>query len=161
MSKYASNYLRCSVCGQEFDLRRGGRRELGLGGPVCSECLSRQGVQRSSRVRLQPGVGGTIAKCAVGLVFLVTALTMDDAGGMGVGIVMGLALIAWGVWPWLRMLAAKNRAEKESAAADARWRAELRAREERALNERKICPACGAPTKGRVCEYCGSPLPKE
>ena len=158
MSKYTSYYVRCAVCGEEFDLRQGGRRDTAMGGPVCPECLRRQGVQRTQRVKLQPGVGGTIAKFAVGLVFVVTALGMDDFTTAGVGIVMALALFAWALWPWLRMARAKSRAEKEAAAADERWRAELKAREEQALNERKICPSCGAPTKGRVCEYCGSPL---
>ena len=52
-----------------------------------------------------------------------------------------------GVWRLLPETAAAE-AEAQAAAAEA----------ERIANEPKICPVCGARTKGVVCEYCSSPL---
>ena len=78
------------------------------------------------------------------------SVTVDGeiVGKTGPGI---LALIAWGVVPWLT---AKKKREAAAASAEA---ARIAAEQQR-LNEPKLCPACGATTKGLRCEYCGTPL---
>ena len=104
--------------------------------------------------------GAMIAKIAVGILFLISGLTTDwtessDAsnplGPMLLSVIIGIALIAWGLVPWLN-------AKKKREAAAAKAEAERRAEEERRMNEPKVCPACGATTKGILCEYCGTPL---
>ena len=93
--------------------------------------------------------GAMIAKIAVGVIFLIVSLTSGelDLTGRGIGIVIAAALIAWGVLPYWK-------AKKASEAAAARAAAEEFARK----NALRKCPACGAMTKGDVCEYCGAAL---
>lgn len=114
------------------------------------------------RAPRRPGIGGTVAKIAIGVVFM--AISGSDPGESNptVFIIMcltiGLALIAWGVLPWLRFQREEKRiaAEKEARRLEeARIRAEEKAERE---NAPKLCPACGATSRGTVCEYCGTKL---
>jgi len=74
------------------------------------------------------------------------------------GIIVGVALTLAHFYPWIKALRLKK-AEK-AAEQSARWaeldakRAELQA----VAEEPKRCKACGATTKGKICEYCGSLL---
>ncbi|MBR0354893.1 MAG: hypothetical protein IJK35_05945 [Oscillospiraceae bacterium] len=111
----------------------------------------------------RPSVGGTIAKIAFGIMFI--GVSGGDPGESDrisfivVSITVGLALIAWGLLPWLRVWREEKRrrlAEERQREEAARLRAERKAEKE---NEPKVCPNCGAPGRGRVCEYCGSVLP--
>lgn len=110
----------------------------------------------------KPGIGATIAKIAFGVMFLGVSFSdpgeTDRTAFLVVGLAIGLALIAWGILPWLR--AAKEekqlRLETERRREEARLRAERKAEKE---NEVRICPNCGATSRGKVCEYCGSKLP--
>ena len=94
---------------------------------------------------------GTIVKVVIGVICIISAFMTGSLGAALTGIVIGLALIAWGLLPWLLP---RLRAKKEAAAA----KAEAAAKEEARLNEPKRCAACGAVTKGDTCEYCGAPL---
>ena len=152
----AEQLVRCRKCGKVFDANQGGCYDRTLQGYLCGACMNTLSV----RGRKMPSTGGTVAKLAFGALFIVTAFTMDDAGGLGVSIIIGLALIAWGLLPWLRIRREQTAAQQSAAAERERLRAEKREAEQRELSEQKICPACGAPTKGRVCEYCGTPLPR-
>ena len=113
---------------------------------------------RERETGMRQSQGAMIAKIAVGILFLISGLTTnwtetseDPLGPMLISILVGLALIAWGLVPWLN-------AKKKREAAAAKAEAERQAAEYRRLNEPKICPACGAATKGIQCEYCGTPL---
>ena len=99
----------------------------------------------------QWGNGAMIAKIVIGAIFFVSGFTTGSVGPTLVGVIIGLGLIAWGLLP---MLLPRIQAKKEAEAAEAARKAE----EERLANEPKACPACGAHTKGHVCEYCGEPL---
>ena len=112
---------------------------------------------REQATGMRQSMGAMIAKIAVGALFLISGITTDwqeNGGGTGsmlISLLFGIALIAWGVVPWLT---AKKKRETAAANAEA---ARLAA-EQRRLNEPRICPACGATTKGTCCEYCGTPL---
>jgi hypothetical protein len=85
-------------------------------------------------------------------------VTFGDAGEsdpvafLVVGLALGLAFVAWGLIPWLRIIKEEKRQREEAE----RLRAEQKAAKE---NEWKLCPNCGATSRGAVCEYCGSRLP--
>ena len=98
--------------------------------------------------------GKTIAKLAVGLIFLVTAFSMEETDTMLVGLVIALAIIAWGLIPLLRSWLAFRSSQERRQEAERQRRAAARQRQ----NTVRTCPNCGASTKGPICEYCGSPL---
>ena len=81
-----------------------------------------------------------IAKIAVGCLFLVVSFGMDNAVEVCVGLILAAALIAWGLVPYF--LAKKKQEEQRRKEA----------------RRKKVCPYCGATTRGNVCEYCGSDL---
>ena len=104
----------------------------------------------------RPSLGWTIVKVALGVMFI--GVTFGDAGEADpaafivVGLAIGLGLIAWGLIPWLRIMKEEKRKREEAE----RLRAEQKAEKDRAW---KLCPNCGATSRGQVCEYCGSRLP--
>lgn len=154
------HYVSCVRCGLQFDASRGGfsydedsRRY------TCPDCVKRMRREREeykkSRAKrereeavekqkqsatMKQSLGAMIAKIAVGCLFLVASFGMDNAGEVCVGLILAAALIAWGLVPYFM---AKKKQE------------ELRRKEAR---RKKVCPACGATTRGNVCEYCGSDL---
>lgn len=101
----------------------------------------------------KPSLGPTVAKVAIGVAFIATGFTNLDRGigFLGVALVIGGALIAWGVIPHIQYRQALEAAEEQQ-----------RLEEEQArqveLNKVKKCPACGARSQGERCEYCGHPL---
>ncbi len=118
---------------------------------------------REKETGMRQSTGAMVAKIAVGALFVVSGLTTDWAkeattsdplGTAVISIVIGLALIAWGLLPYLS-------AKKKRAQAAAEAAAEKAAAEQRTLNAPWVCSACGASTKGLVCEYCGTPKPKD
>ena len=114
---------------------------------------------REKATGMRQSTGAMIAKIAVGALFLISGVTTDwhspeysePVGAMIFSLIIGLALIAWGLVPWLL---AKKKLRDAAAKAEAQRQAE----EYRRLNEPKLCPACGATTKGTRCEYCGTAL---
>ena len=155
----AKHMVTCLSCGKRFDANRGGYYLKSRQRYLCPKCGKEHNREvkeeradvREAQTGMRQSTGAMIAKIAVGALFFFVAFTMDSAGSVIVGLVIGLALIAWGLLPWLLpRLQAKKAAAAEAAAA--------RAEAERLANEPKVCPACGAHTKGEKCEYCGSPL---
>ena len=157
----AKHMVTCMNCGKRFDANRGGyyfKTKQRYMCPKCGKAHNRELKEEQADVReaqtgMRQTTGAMIAKIAVGVVFFFMGFTMDSFGSAIVGIVIGLALIAWGLLPWL-LPRLKEKKEADAAAAAARAEAE------RLANEPKICPACGAHTKGQKCEYCGAPLDK-
>lgn len=111
----------------------------------------------------KPSVGAAIAKIAFGVMFIGVCFgepkESDPVSYLVVGLALGLALIAWGLIPWLRVWKEEKRLrleEERQKEESERLRAERKAEKE---NELRTCPNCGATGRGSVCEYCGSKLP--
>lgn len=144
----------CKVCGKRFDANKGGFYDAGSRRYICPKCGKAhnravkevEADRREAATGMRQKPGAMIAKIAIGLMFFFVSFGMEDASSVVIGLVIGLALIAWGLLPWLLPRLKEKKAE--AAAAEA------------AAKEAKLCPYCGAPTKGDTCEYCGSPLPK-
>lgn len=100
-------------------------------------------------------VWALIVKAALGLVYFllgVQALTLGGDGKTRIYLlVLGLAFLAWAVIPVF--VARAHKAERQAAIEN-----KIRVEVERVENEPKTCPACGAQTKGTVCEFCGTKL---
>ena len=149
----------CQNCGKQFDASKGGYYNSQSRRYTCKSCGAKlkkerkeiQADQREARTGMLQSQGAMIAKIVIGAIFIISAFTTGSVGPTILGIVIGLALIAWGVLPWYLPKKAAADAEKKAAA-------EAVAAEEQRLNKPKICPACGAKTKGDECEYCGAPL---
>ena len=116
----------------------------------------------SNNIR-RPSTGGTIAKLVFGVILAGTSFgdpgDSDPVYFLVVGLAIGLGLIAWALLPWLSVRKQEKRLaaqEEERKRELARIRAEEKAERE---SEIKICPACGATSRGKVCEYCGTKLP--
>ena len=140
----------CVQCGRQFDARKGAHYDPQTRRYTCKSCLKKyNGDVRERSTGMRQSKGAMIAKIAVGVIFLIVALTSGelDLAGRGIGVVIAAALIAWGLLPYLK-------AKKEREAADAQAAAAEFARK----NALRKCPACGAMTKGDVCEYCGAAL---
>ena len=102
-------------------------------------------------------IGTTIAKIAFGAIFFAVGAIPDPElsdGGHAMGIIIGLALIAWGVLPYIIAWREMKEDERNFQKAEEARRAE----QERLANVPKKCPNCGATTHGTACEYCGAPL---
>ena len=108
-------------------------------------------------MKKKPSLGGMIAKLAFGAVFIVIGIAPDpefEAGARGMAIIIGVALIAWGIlkyFGWYRqhkqIMMELDREEKEIASL-----------KEAVRNKPRKCPHCGGTTRGNVCDYCGSAL---
>jgi len=155
----AKHMVICMNCGKRFDASRGGyyfKSQRRYMCPKCGKAHNRevkeeQADYREARTGMRQTTGAMILKIAIGIICVISAFMTGTVGAALTGIVIGLALIAWGLLPWL-LPRLKEKKEAEAAAAAAR------AEEERLANLPKICPSCGAHTKGQTCEYCGAPL---
>ena len=96
---------------------------------------------------MRQSMGAMIAKIAVGALFIVSPLTTGEASTIVTGLIIGLALIAWGLLPYIKA----KRTKRENV--DAQFE-----KMQTEANAAKVCKACGATTKGLYCEYCGSRL---
>lgn len=140
----------CRECGRQFDASKGGYYDKISGRYTCKSCGKKiAGDARERSTGMRQSKGAMIAKIVIGVLFLIVSLTSGelDLAARGVGIVIAAALVAWGLVPYLK-------AKKANEAAAARAAAEEFARK----NALRKCPACGAMTKGDVCEYCGAAL---
>ena len=151
----AKHMVICQECGKQFDASKGGYYNRDSRRYTCKSCGSKQkkeirtaqADERERTTGMRQSRGAMIAKIVVGALFIISAFGTGSFGATLVGIVIGLGVLAWGLLPWYKV----KKEEKDAAAREA-------AEEEKRLNAPKICPACGAKTKGETCEYCGAPL---
>lgn len=158
----AKHMVICMSCGKRFDASRGGyyfKSQRRYMCPKCGKAHNRevkeeQADYREEKTGMRQTQGAMIAKIAVGALFVCVGILGGDMefGARMVGLILGLALIAWGLLPWYKVYKAK----KDAAAAEA---AERAAAEAARLSVQWTCPACGAKTRGDACEYCGEPKP--
>lgn len=146
----------CVECGCQFDASKGGHYDNKTRRYTCKSCCRKYNANlRERKTGMKQSMGAMIAKIAIGALFVISGFTAmakqestgDAIGTLLVGLVIGAALLAWGLVPYLKAKKANDAAAAQAAAAAF----ELR-------NAPKKCPACGAMTKGDVCEYCGAAL---
>lgn len=161
----AKHMVICMSCGKRFDASRGGYYFKSQRRYMCPKCgkthnrevKEEQADEREARTGMRQTTGAMIAKFAVGALFICVGLFGGDMefGARMVGLILGLALIAWGALPIIKTKKAYAEAEQRRQAEIARQAAEAEA----LRNMPWTCPACGAKTKGDACEYCGEPKP--
>lgn len=145
----------CVECGKRFDANKGAYYDRDSRRYTCRDCIKRErkaiqatakrraADQRERQTGMRQSIGSMIAKIAAGALFIIVGADMDTTSEVLTSLVLGGALIAWALVPYIKA----KKAEKQSAA------------EVKALSDLpKTCPHCGANTKGNVCEYCGSRL---
>ena len=150
----------CRECGKTFDASKGGYYDKVSRRYTCKSCGAKlkkeqravEADRREASTGMRQSTGAMIAKIAVGVIFIISAFMTGTVAATLLGIVIGLALIAWALLPWYKV-------KKDAADKAKREAAEAAAAEEKRLNAPKMCPACGAHTKGEICEYCGAKLP--
>ena len=148
----------CVECGRQFDASRGAYYDKNSRRYTCKSCLKKYNANvREKQTGMKQSMGAMIAKIAFGALFVLIALVngipkASESPAEGItfiltGLACGAALLAWGLVPYLKT----KKANDAAAAAAAAAAFELK-------NAPKKCPACGAMTKGDVCEYCGAAL---
>ncbi len=139
--------LTCAECGKAFNAAYGSFFDPVTHQYTCPNCAAR--LRRGSRVKM-PRAGGMVAKLAAAVLFAVVAVSPSESWSvdyMIISLAIAAAFAAWALIPYFRA----RREQKLEADYINRQRFEI-------FSEPKICPACGAPSKGRICEYCGTPL---
>lgn len=135
----------CQNCGRQFDANRGGYYNRNTRRYTCKACgnMRRTGMKQSK--------GAMIVKIVIGVLFILAGFTSPESGWtIGyflTALVIGGALIAWGLVPYLKPKMELKKQQKELDDL----KAEL-------YNMKKKCPSCGAMSTGDYCEYCGSKL---
>ena len=139
----------CVECGKRFDANLGGYYNQKSRRYTCKKCKNRiknenrnkmsayQATEREKRTGMKQSLGAMVAKIVVGLVFVLMGF-LSPEGGWTLGyfftaLVIGAALIAWGLLPYLKA----KKAHKDEQVVG------------------KICASCGATGTGDACEYCG------
>lgn len=146
----------CTECGRRFDANWGAAYDKGSRRYVCPRCVRKHNAGvRERQTGMRQSKGAMWAKIVFGILFVCAGFGTPEQG-WSVGyfltaLVIGGALIAWGLVPYLR-------ARKEKKEADAEVARRIAADAERIANTVHTCPACGAQSKGNFCEYCGTKL---
>lgn len=163
----AKRMVICVECGRRFDAEvEGARYDPSSRRYTCMDCAKKE-EEYAARRRIEnagkPDFSGVkkqkplalILKLFFGVVCVCVCFSKDmEFGARILALVVGLALLAWAAFPFYK-------GRKAVLEAKARQQAEIdrqAAEAERLANVPKVCPACGAQTKGDKCEYCGSPL---
>ena len=150
-----ANMVTCGICGKSFDFDTGGTYDRSGKRFVCPDCA---GIARTSKKREAPEFSGKmIAKLIIGGIFLAFGVSEipTNMGDFAFGLAIGLPLILWALFPWIRYYSAsKNEAELK----DRLYEEKIQHKKEQEAKP-KICPGCGATSHGQVCEYCGTRLP--
>ena len=167
----ARHLVICPSCGKQFDANEGGSYDEYIRRYTCPSCVAeQQRISRNVQIRQEtvqtqevpaPRAGRMIWKLAVGALFVIASfqfITDVQIGPLLTGLVVGAGFIAWGLVPYLAQKKAHDASVANRAAEIRTAEERIRIETERALNAPRICPACGATTKGQKCEYCGTPL---
>ena len=149
-----ANLVRCSICGKGFNFDAGGKYDDKTGRFICPDCVSEASPSRKQKLR--PRIGSTITKLIFSFIFIAFSIEegFADPGNMAFGLAIGLPLLLWAAVPWLlyrKDLQRQEEFEKRLFEEKQRLRREFD-------EQPRICPGCGATTRGKVCEYCGTKL---
>lgn len=146
-------WVTCIECGRQFDVNhRGGYYDRKTKRYTCKSCGKKLQADYNERTTgMRQSRGAMYAKIIFGAIFIIAGFSSPETGWtIGyflTALVVGGGLIAWGLVPYIKA--------KKEAAAEAEAKAEAIQEE---LNTPKKCPACGATSKGKYCEYCGTHL---
>ena len=103
---------------------------------------------RKSAVK-RPKLGSAIAKVTFAALFAIMAFSMDDLSSLLISIVLAGAFLLWAAIPFYQYRQEVQMAEETPNVQELDTN-----RAVRSIGLR-ICPFCGAPMAGEVCEYCG------
>lgn len=148
----------CQRCGRQFDANKGASYDRQSRRYTCKRCLKEMaGNTREKATGMRQSTGAMIAKIVFGALFVLIALVngipqVAESPAEGItfiltGLACGAALLAWGLVPYFKAKKAQDAAAARNMAAEIAQQ-----------NAPKKCPACGAMTKGDVCEFCGTAL---
>lgn len=162
----ATRMVICVDCGRRFDAEKEGAKYIPSSRRYqCMDCAKKEETAMKQRRIENAGRAdfsgvkkqkpwALILKLFFGVLSIVSCIGADmEAGARILGIVVGLALIAWALYPFCMAKRALDQAKKRQQEEIARQAAE----EEAIRNAPWTCPACGGKTKGDACEYCGTP----
>ena len=145
----SKHFVICAQCGKQFDANRGGYYNSKSRRYTCKACgKAHQAAVREQRTGMKQSMGAMIAKIAFGILFVLAGFSSPE-GGWSIeyfltALVVGGALIAWGLLPYLKVYKEKRAEElSKRKAADQQ------------SNSIKTCTSCGATGFGDFCEYCG------
>jgi membrane protein insertase Oxa1/YidC/SpoIIIJ len=160
-----SHWVVCKLCGRQFDVEKKGGVFDG-NRYICKSCSKKKVIQRNNNgeATYTPSENKSWFKATwkilFGIFFLIGGFGNIGQDGQSAlfGIIIGVLLTFAHFYP--RMKA--RRLEKAEKAAEINAKnAELEAKraEVKEIAEApKRCKTCGATTKGKICEYCGSLL---
>lgn len=165
----AKRMVICVDCGRRFDAEaEGARYDPSSRRYQCMDCaMKEEAAMKRRRIENagRPDMSGVkkqkpwalVFKVLFGIMCIIICFTEPDMeiGPRILALICGLALLAWAGFPFYK-------AKKAIDAANTRQQAEIArqaAEEEAILNAPWTCQACGAKTKGAVCEYCGTAKP--
>ena len=98
----------------------------------------------------RPGLGVMIVKATFAAMFIIMAFDMDDLSSVLISLLLSAVIIFWAVFPFLKYRQ-DIRALEDTTAISENTSSD---RSSRTIGHR-ICPHCGAPMSGNICEYCG------
>ena len=169
----SKHIVTCVQCGKRFDANFGGYYNSSSRRYTCKSCgkvlnkaykkqnaeqkaasREQKATEREAKTGMRQSVGAMIAKIAIGVLFVFAGFSSPE-GGWTFGyfltsLVVGAALISWGVIPYLNAQKSKNdnsSVEKEIVKEQ--------------VKEVKLCASCGASGTGAYCEYCGRKYPND
>ncbi len=98
----AAHNVICVDCGKQFDASKEGAYLKAQGRYICGSCLrKRKATAREAKTGMRQTKTAMIIKIVLGVVFIITSFTIGEVASTIIGIIIGLALIAWGLLPWL------------------------------------------------------------
>lgn len=142
----------CEECGRRFNASYGSYYNKKTRRYTCPQCIRAENAdRREATTGMRQSKGAMIAKIAFGVLFVAAGFS-SPSDGWTIGyfltaLVIGGALIAWGLVPYLKVK--KQKKEEEEM---------LEVAKKALADEQRKCPACGAVGKGKFCEYCGTQL---
>lgn len=128
----------CKKCGKKYNKNAKAHNRQ-----VIKEKAAARADEREARTGMRQSMGAMIAKIAIGALFVISAFGTGSIGGVLTGLVIGAALIAWGLIPYIKVKRHEQSAREQEAASKA---------------APKKCKNCGAFSTGDFCEYCGTKL---
>ncbi len=92
-----------------------------------------------------PSIAEMLFKVIIGALFFAIGFDMESVEDVLICAILGFAVVLWGILPYV--IARKRERERRNL---------ISASAEAEISMVRICPHCGATSRGGRCEYCGS-----